>query len=138
VDEVLLRKAVLCRDRIAKIRRALPADSEELAKDEMLEAFISFNLFLLIQDVVDLATHIVAERGLGIPGSQREVFDTLAGSKLITRSTAEAMASMASLRNRIAHIYGSVDVVRLGREAPTGLDAVGRFLDEIAEALAAT
>jgi uncharacterized protein YutE (UPF0331/DUF86 family) len=137
MDEVLLRKAVLCRDRIAKIRRALPGDPEELARDEMLEAFVSFNLFLLIQDVVDLATHLVADRGLGVPGSQREVFATLAGAKLVTRTTADEMATLASLRNRIAHSYGSIDVVRVGREAPAGLDAVARFLDEIAEVLAA-
>jgi uncharacterized protein YutE (UPF0331/DUF86 family) len=66
------------------------------------------------------------------------VFDTLAGAKLIAHTTAEAMAASASLRNRIAHVYGTVDVVRIGREAPTGLDAVGRFLDEIADALTAT
>jgi uncharacterized protein YutE (UPF0331/DUF86 family) len=38
---------------------------------------------------------------------------------------------MASLRNRIAHSYGDLDVVRMVREAPAGLQTVQHFLDEI-------
>ena len=79
--------------------------------------------------------HLIAERGLGVPGSQREVFEALAGAGILRRDTAQGMAGLASLRNRIAHSYGEIDVVRLGREAPTGLDIAGRFLDELAEVL---
>jgi hypothetical protein len=73
VGDLLLRKLALCRTRIDKIRRALPAIPEELLSDERTEAFVAFNLFLLIQDPV-----------------------------------------------------------RMAREAPTGRDAISRFLDEIA------
>jgi uncharacterized protein YutE (UPF0331/DUF86 family) len=131
MHEILLRKALLCRERVAKIRKALPVDPEQLARDEMLEAFVSFNLFLLVQDAVDLAAHLVADRGLGIPGSQREVFEMLARAGLLRPETARTMSALASLRNRIAHSYGELDVVRLGREAPAGLDAVDAYLDEI-------
>jgi uncharacterized protein YutE (UPF0331/DUF86 family) len=117
---------------VARLRGALPADPTVLATDEMLEAFVSFHLFLLIQDCVDLAAHLVTSRGLDVPGSQRETFETLATAGLLRRETADAMAAMASLRNRIAHGYGEVDVVRIGREAPAGLTSVERFLDELA------
>ena len=76
VGEHLLRKLVMCRDRIQKIRDALPSDPNDVMKDERLEAFIAFNLFLLVQDAFDLAAHVVAERGLGISGSLRETFQT--------------------------------------------------------------
>lgn len=131
MGDLLLAKVIACRDRIAKIRAALPSDPHAVLDDERLEAFISFNLFLLAQDAIDLAAHLVSERGLGIPASQREVFETLAHAGLISRDCAAGMAAMASLRNRIAHAYGDVDSVRLVREAPVGLDYVGRFLDEI-------
>jgi uncharacterized protein YutE (UPF0331/DUF86 family) len=133
--ELLLRKAILVRDRIAKVRGALPPRPEDITTDERLEAFISFHLFLLIQDSVDLAAHLVAARGLAIPGSQREVFEALATASLISRETALAMAQMASLRNRIAHSYGDLDPVRMVREAPTGLDHVAKFLGELATIL---
>lgn len=133
--ELLLKKAILCRDRIARIRRALPADPSAVAGDERLEAFLSFHMFLLAQDLVDLAVHLVAARGLAVPGSQREAFEALATAELVRGETARAMGALASPRNRIAHTYGEVDPVRLAREAPAGLATAERFLDEIAEAI---
>jgi uncharacterized protein YutE (UPF0331/DUF86 family) len=101
----------------------------------MLEAFLSFHIFLLIQDVVDLATHLVAALGLGIPASQREAFELLAKHGLISAETAQAMGAAAALRNRIAHAYGDIDPVRLVHEAPSGLAAIEHFLNEITPAL---
>ncbi len=131
MGEHLLRKLVLCRDRVEKIRRALPANAEDVMKDERLEAFIAFHLFLLVQDAVDLAAHVVAERGLGVAASLRETFQFLATAGLISAESAAAMGGLASLRNRIAHTYGGVDPVRMVRETPGGMDAVSRFLDEL-------
>lgn len=133
MGELLLRKVLLCRDRMEKIRRVLPATPEQITDDERLEAFLAFNLFLLVQDSVDLAAHLVAERALGIPASQRDVFDVLAKSKLLSADSARAMGQMASLRNRIAHSYSDLDPVRMVREAPTGLAATARFLDEVTQ-----
>ena len=132
MSELLLRKAVVIRQRLARIRAALPARAEDVLDDERLESFLSFQIFLLIQDAVDLATHLVAARGLGVPGSQREVFEMLAAHGLLARETSEAMAAMSSLRNRIAHAYGDIDPVRLIREAPVGLDQVEKLVAELA------
>ena len=85
---------------------------------------------------MDLATHLVAARGLAVPGSQREVFEALAAANLISESTSRAMGAIAALRNRIAHTYGDLDVVRMVREAPEGLDRVESFLEELATVIA--
>jgi uncharacterized protein YutE (UPF0331/DUF86 family) len=131
VGELLIRKVLLCRDRIVKIRGALPDPPEAIAGDEIKEAFVSFHLLLLVQDALDLAAHLIAEQGLAIPSSQRESFSALAEAGFVAKDTAAAMGQMASLRNRIAHTYSSLDPVRMVREAPLGLEAVSRFLDEI-------
>lgn len=133
--ELLLKKAIALRDRLAKLRKALPARAEDVVDDERLEAFLSFHLFLLAQDAVDLAAHLVAARGLAVPSSQRELFEALAGAGLLSKDTASGMAQVASLRNRIAHAYGDVDPVRMVREAPRGLDLVEQFLKEVADAI---
>ena len=46
------------------------------------------------------------------------------------------MAGAAALRNRIAHAYGDVDLVRLVREAPQGLAVIERYLDQVTPAIA--
>jgi uncharacterized protein YutE (UPF0331/DUF86 family) len=136
MGELLLRKILACRERIDRLGRALPARAEDVTSDERLEAFLSFHLFLLIQDAVDLAAHLVAERGLALPASQRESFEALARAGVLSPEAAAAMARMASLRNRIAHSYGDLDAVRMARELPAGLAEVRRFLDELVLACA--
>jgi uncharacterized protein YutE (UPF0331/DUF86 family) len=135
VGELLLRKAVAIRDRIARIRGALPSDPRAVAADERLEAFVCFHLFLLAQDVIDMAVHLVAAHGLDVPSTQRGAFDALSRAGLLSAESAASMGALASLRNRIAHQYGDIDVIRLVREAPPGLDAVETFLHEITPAL---
>jgi uncharacterized protein YutE (UPF0331/DUF86 family) len=133
--ELLLKKLIACRERIARIRAKLPENAASILTDDLLEAFLSFHIFLLVQDASDIANHLVAAKGLGIPGSQRDAFLALARAGSIARETAVAMGAAAGLRNRIAHAYGDVDPVRLVEEAPEGLAAIGRFLDEIAASI---
>ncbi len=135
MSELLLSKAIACRNRILRIRGRLPDAPEAVLDDEMLEAFLSFHVFLLIQDAVDLAVHMVTAKGLGVAASQRDAFEILASAGLITSDVARDMGTACGLRNRIAHTYGEVDAVRLVREAPLGLQAVESFLDEITPAL---
>jgi uncharacterized protein YutE (UPF0331/DUF86 family) len=131
MGELLLRKLLACRQRIVRIQAALPVSPDEVLADERTEAFIAFNLLLLVQDALDLAAHLVAERGLAVASTQRESFEALAQAGLVTQESAAGMSRMASLRNRIAHSYGDLDVVRMVRETPTGLETVRRFLDEL-------
>ena len=135
MGEILLKKALLARDRISKIRGALPKVPDDILHDEKLEAYLAFHLFLLIQDAVDLATHLVAARGLTVPGSQREVFEALTRAGLLSEAVGESLGAMTSLRNRIAHAYGDLDPVRMVREMPAGLSHVERMLQELAEAI---
>ncbi len=133
--ELLLRKLLACRQRIAKLRAALPADPAAVVADERLEAYLSFQLFLLIQDAVVLAAHLVAGKGLAVPASLRESFAALDEAGLLSSESARAMSGMASLRNRIAHSYGDLDVVRMVRELPQGLEIISRYLDELLKAI---
>jgi len=135
--ELLLKKLIACRERIERIRAKLPENAASILTDDLLEAFLSFHIFLLVQDASDIANHLVAANGLGIPGSQRDAFLALARAGTIARETAVAMGAAAGLRNRIAHAYGDVDPVRLVEEAPEGLAAIGRFLDEIGATISA-
>ena len=129
--ELLLKKLLLLRARIGRLRDARPSDPEAIASDERLEAFIAFNLFLAIQDALDLGAHLVTERGLAIPATQREVFEALGGAGLLSPDVVRAMGAMVSLRNRIAHSYGELDSVRMIRELGVGLDQLERFADEL-------
>lgn len=121
---------------MARIRARLPSDPKQVLGDELLEAFLSFHVLLLIQDCADLANHLVVVKALGVPGSQREAFEMLARAQMLERTLAAEMAAASSLRNRIAHTYAEVDPVRLVEEAPRGLEVIERFLQQLAPVVA--
>ena len=87
---------------------------------------------MAIQEAVDIAFHIAAGEGWGVPSTYAESFDLLASRGVLAADVARQLASAASLRNRIAHGYASIDLERLWRESPIGLDALERYAAAVA------
>jgi uncharacterized protein YutE (UPF0331/DUF86 family) len=80
-----------------------------------------------LQEAIDIAYHIVADEGWGIPDSHRAAFDTLTAHGVLAPALATELSAAASMRNRIAHGYASVDHQRLWQELPNGLRALDAF-----------
>jgi uncharacterized protein YutE (UPF0331/DUF86 family) len=67
-----------------------------------------------------------------LPSSYAEAFDLLARNHVLTPEHARQLAAVASVRNRIAHGYASIDPGRLWAELPAGLDVLDRYVEAIA------
>ena len=78
---------------------------------------------------IHLAMELVAQRGLGLPETNREAFVRLAQAGLLSAERATAPAGWAGMRNALAHLYGSIDLDRLYaalREDKTVLRELGQ------------
>jgi uncharacterized protein YutE (UPF0331/DUF86 family) len=93
------------------------------------------SLFVAIQEAVDIAFHIVADEGWGMPGSYAEAFRILADKRVIDGALAEPLEGCARLRNRIAHGYTSLDPERLWQELPAGMSVLASFVQALARLL---
>jgi uncharacterized protein YutE (UPF0331/DUF86 family) len=91
-------------------------------------------VLVAVQEAIDIAFHVATDEGWGVPATYAESFDLLAQRGVVSPEVARALAGAASLRNRIAHAYASVDVERFWKELPDGLDALERFAEGIAKA----
>jgi uncharacterized protein YutE (UPF0331/DUF86 family) len=67
-----------------------------------------------------------------VPSSYAESFSVLANHAVIEAGLADQLANLASLRNRLAHGYATVDVDRIWTELPAGLSALEAFAAAIA------
>ena len=119
-------------DRLERIEACLPGDRSTFLADRTAQEVVAFNLFVAFQDALDLAAHLIADRGLEMPTTAREHFEILGRAKLLSPAVAASMAGCAGLRNLIAHAYGSIDTTRLYDELPLGRDALAAFCGEIA------
>lgn len=111
-------------------------DLRELARPEAIgvdvreERFVAHTLQIAIQAALDVASHIVSDRRLGEPGSNRELFELLAGDGWVPPGLLPPLRNMAGFRNILVHGYRAVDpaVVR---------DVLEHHLDDLTAFVAA-
>lgn len=130
----MARKVAEVRARVARVRELLPPTVEDLEVQRTEAEALILNLFLGLQACGDLAMHVVAERGLGVPADTRSAFTLLANAGTVPPDLSRRLSAAIGLRNRIAHQYESLDMCLLHEAATDGLEDLLRFAGAIAEA----
>jgi uncharacterized protein YutE (UPF0331/DUF86 family) len=105
--------------------RAISAD--EYRRDWKTQRIVERTLQMAIEVCVDVANHVIADRGLRVPATYSEAFDVLAEAGLLPGPQREAMVRIVGFRNVLVHEYARVDaeiVVRILREH---LEDLARF-----------
>jgi uncharacterized protein YutE (UPF0331/DUF86 family) len=129
---IILKKLAMLREHAARVRRRRPEARETFEGDVDVQDALALSFLVAVQEANDIAMHISADEGWGVPGSYAEAFELLARNAVITAEHARELAAVAAVRNRIAHGYASVDPGRLWTELPPGLDALDRYVEAIA------
>ena len=103
------------RDRVDRIRRYVGdlRDLAEIGEADFLASVerqyaVLHALQLAIEACIEIATHICAADGLGIPATYAEAFDSLERAGIVDASLAADLRAMARFRNRIVHFYWDV------------------------------
>jgi uncharacterized protein YutE (UPF0331/DUF86 family) len=106
-DVVFAKVAIIkrCLQRIKDVTRLDPKSLEAL---DVQEIFI-LNLQRAAQAAIDLAAHLVASEGLGVPQDLKENFRLLQGANVIAASLAARMQNMVGFRNIAVHEYEAID-----------------------------
>ena len=107
--DVVLAKVAAIQKCLRRIKDVTGLDSDRLDEIDAQEIFV-LNLQRAIQSAIDLATHIVASEGLGIPDTIRGNFVLLERAKIITKPLTKKMQSMVGFRNIAIHDYQALDV----------------------------
>jgi uncharacterized protein YutE (UPF0331/DUF86 family) len=89
--------------------RAL-ARVSELDHDVREQRFVEHTLQIAIQAALDAASHVVSDKRLGEPGSNRELFALLARGGILPAGLAGTLRRMVGFRNVLVHGYQDVDL----------------------------
>lgn len=87
--------------------------------DWKTQRIVERTLQMAIELCVDIANHIIADRGLRVPATYSEAFDVLGEAGLLDAARRDVMIRMSKFRNVIVHDYARVDstiVVQILRE----------------------
>ena len=97
--DVVFRKLSSLREHVSRMRRRRTVDLETFRADVDRQDAIGMSLLVAVQDALDIALHVAADEGWGVPASYAESFTMLARHGMIDAKLATALASMAALRN---------------------------------------
>lgn len=78
-------------------------------EDWKTQRIVERTLQMMIETCVDIANHIVSDRGMRTPTSYSDTFKVLFENGIIDRDLFEIMEKMAKFRNVVVHQYEGVD-----------------------------
>ena len=109
LDRRLGRLEELLRD----LRRLATVPRSEFLQERGLQAQAERWLQLAAECALDLANHLIADRGWRTPTTAEESFQILKEQRVLSEQLAGAMEGWAGLRNLLVHFYLTVDHERV-------------------------
>ena len=129
--DLILAKAGSINRHCKRIADKSAVDVKTFEDDLDRQESVLFNLQMAIQNCIDIAAHIVSEKGYGIPGSANEMFYLLEENNILERALTEKMVFAVGLRNLIVHQYGKVDLEKVYRFAKNDIKDLTAFIKSI-------
>ena len=133
--DVVARRILALNEAVAHLRRSGGDEEARLRSDALLRAASERWMQIAIEACIDLAFHVLADRGLPAPPSARAAFQALATEGSISASLGERLGNAVAMRNVLVHDYVGVDLGMLARAVREDLAdlealaaAVGRLL----------
>jgi len=114
IDEVLTNKAAIIERCILRIKEEYIGFEKELETNFTKQDSIILNIERCAQACIDMGTHLIRKKRLGIPQTSREIFSILEEFDYITEALSVKLQAMVGFRNIAVHDYQklNLDIVR--------------------------
>jgi len=125
--DLILRKLADLQQYLEQVSEYRGVSVDEYRRDWKIQRIVERTLQIAIEACVDVAAHIIADRGLRVPATYAEAFEVLGEAGLLDGALQAAMVRMAKFRNVIVHEYARVDAEIVVRILGQHLDDLTRF-----------
>lgn len=135
--EVFDRRLARLETVLRNLRGLAGVERERYLHDPGLQAQAERWSYVAAECCLDLAHHLISDRGWKTPSTYREAFMVLEQQGVLGRDLSSAMQGWAGLRNVLAHMYLDVDHARLHEILVTDLDELAAYAASIARSVRA-
>jgi len=125
--DLILRKLADLDQYLAQVSEYRGITVDEYRRDWKVQRIVERTLQVAIEVCVDVATHVIADRGLRVPATYAEAFDVLGEGGLLDPGLRAEMVRMAGFRNVLVHEYTRVDPEIVVGILEGHLDDLARF-----------
>lgn len=110
VDKLLIgRKLAQIDTYLHQIESFSKMSLRQYKKDWKTQRIVERTLHILIEVCIDIANHIISDKGMRVPTGYADTFKVLMEHKVIGKKLCEALEKMAKFRNIVVHQYETID-----------------------------
>ena len=126
---IIIKKINAINHNMKRIEQYKDATLEQFLGNDDINDIVTHNLFILLQHLIDIGTHIISDENMKEPVFLSDIADILANENVLDDSLVKPMKSMIGLRNIIAHEYGDIDFKIIHRIITSNLNDINLILD---------
>jgi uncharacterized protein YutE (UPF0331/DUF86 family) len=134
-SDLILAKAGSVRGYLNRISEKRNVDLDIFLKDLDRQESILFNIQMAVQNCIDIAAHIISEKGFGVPGSTTEMFYVLEENGYLDSSLTQKLVKAVGFRNLIVHEYGKIELEQVYEIAKSDINDLNEYLKAVIKKL---
>lgn len=108
---LILRKLAELEEYLEQIKEYSNITVDEYSDDWKIQRIVERTLQMMIENCVDIASHIISDRKYRIPKSYADTFSILHKEGVLEKELFDTMEKMAKFRNIVVHHYDKVDAI---------------------------
>jgi len=107
--DILIEKISHIQRCLQRIKDTTGLDPARLDDFDRQDIFV-LNLQRAVQATIDIAVHIVSDKGWGVAKALKENFSILEENKVISKDLADKLKNMVGFRNLAVHDYSELNI----------------------------
>ncbi len=129
-QDIVFEKIKHIQNCLRRIQEVTQGDPVSLNDIDVQDIFV-LNLQRAVQVAIDLAAHVIADEGLGLPSDLKENFMILERAGIVTAALSGKLQKMVGFRNIAVHDYKSINVDVLKSVLTDHLGDLEAFYSEV-------
>jgi uncharacterized protein YutE (UPF0331/DUF86 family) len=133
VDRSKLRSHIdFVRGNLRRLEEIRGAGRSSFLSDELAQAAATRWLQTAVEALIDIANHVVAREGLGVPRAYSETMEILVREAVLPTDRRDSFLAMVRFRSRVVHLHDAVDSEEIWRILQEDLGDFEAFIAAIA------
>ena len=106
---VILTRAEQIERHLDRIRPFLSLTYDAFLKDPVAQDVVEYNLFQIVNHLIDLCQHVVVDEGYGFPETAYDAAQILLRRGILMQEDVEILKQMIGFRNVVGHDYININ-----------------------------
>lgn len=125
--EKIVRKFEALDEYLSVLRGIGTTPAENFVHDKVLIGSARYYLQVSVESCLDVANHVIASERLRAPKDYADSFSVLEENGLFSRELCLRLRQMAKFRNRLVHLYGEIDDLKMHKIINNDLKDIESF-----------